>query len=74
MMEAALSDGCLYSTKFRVDLSHSLSLSPSADENLAGWGSGDRVESGVGGGVGLLERVIFFSSGVKGGRSCVQSS
>lgn len=32
----------------------------SADENRAGWGSGDRVESAVGGGVGLLERVIFF--------------
>lgn len=46
----------------------------SADENRAGWGSGDGVESAVGGGVGLLERMIFFSSGVKGGRSCVQSS
>lgn len=50
------------------------SLSLFADKNLAWWGSGDGVESGVGGGVGLLERVIFFSNGVKGGRSCVQSS
>lgn len=39
-----------------------------------GVGFGDGVESGVGGGAGLLKRVIFFSSGVKGGRSCVQSS
>lgn len=36
------------------------SCSLSADENLVWWGSGDGVESGVGGGVGLLERVIFF--------------
>lgn len=36
------------------------SLSLSAAEELAGWGSRDRVESSVGGGVGLLERVIFF--------------
>lgn len=60
-------------------ISLSLPLSPSlvlsADENLAWWVSGNGgLESGVGGGVGLLERVIFFSSGVKGGRSCVQSS
>lgn len=53
-MEA--SDGCLCSTKFGEDPSHSLSLF--ADENLVWWGSG--VESGVGGGVGLPERVIFF--------------
>lgn len=38
VMELAPSDGCLYSTKFRVDPSHSLSLS--ADENLAGGGRG----------------------------------
>lgn len=71
-MEAAPSDGCLYFAKFRAD--QSLSLSFPADENLVGWGSGDGVESGVGGGVGLLKRVIFFSSRVKGGRSCVQTS
>lgn len=78
VMEAAPSDGRAYSTDSLESLSLSLPLSCSlsADENLAGWGSGDGVESGVGGGVGLLERVIFFffSSGVKGRRSCVQSS
>ena len=51
----------------------SLSLSLQT-KNWQGGGTGDGFESGVGGGVGLLERVIFFSSGVKGGRSCVQSS
>ena len=72
MMEAATYDGCLNSAKFSKSVQLILSLS--TDENLTEWGSGFRVESSVGGGVGLLERAIFFSSGVKGGRSCVQSS
>lgn len=56
VMEAAPSDGRAYSTD-SSSLSLPLSYSLSADENLVGWGG---VESGVGGGVGLLERVIFF--------------
>jgi len=57
VMEAAPCDGCLYLTKFRVDLSYSppLSLSPQM-KIWRGRGSEDGVESGVGGGVGLLER------------------
>lgn len=64
VMEAAPSDGRGYSTDSLQSLSLSLSFarscSLSADENLVGWGSVDGVESGVGGGVGLLKRVIFF--------------
>lgn len=43
----AESDGCLHSTKFGVDPSHSLSPL-SADENLVGWGSGLSLVLGVG--------------------------
>lgn len=56
---AVRSDAGLRSIKFNVDVRNSLSLSLQT-RNLAGRGSGERAESSVGGGVGLLERVIFF--------------
>lgn len=56
--------------------SRSVSVSPSAEVNLLGW----RSEGGRGWvwcwGWGWIaeESDLFFSSGVKGGRSCVQTS
>lgn len=64
MITAVLSDGWILLT----------SLSLIRNQQSRRVGAADRVESSIGGGVGSLERVIFFSSGVKGGRSCVQSS
>lgn len=54
---AVRSDAGLRSIKFNVDVRNSLSLQT---RNLAGCGSGERAVSSVGGGVGLLESVIFF--------------
>lgn len=48
VMEAAPSDGCLYSTKFRVDLSHSLSL-----QTKIWWGGGRGTGLSLVLGVGL---------------------
>lgn len=83
-MEAAPSDGRAYSTD-SLESPPPLSCSPSADENLVGWGSGWwwwwwwrrwwwGVSLVLGVGLDCWREWSFFSSGVKGGRSCVQSS
>lgn len=60
VMEAAPSDGCLYSTDTYSGYLF-LSLLPLSPCRRKSGRVGVRgVESGVGGGVGLLERVIFF--------------
>lgn len=64
-MEAAPSNGCLYSTKFGVDLSHSFSLSLSADENLTGWGSGTGLSLVLGVGLDCWREWSFFPAGWK---------
>lgn len=55
VMEATPSDGRAYSTDSSESLSPSLSLVRSLQTKSGGVGG-----SGVGGGVSLLERVIFF--------------
>lgn len=64
-MEAAPSDGRGYSTdslqSLSLPLAQSLALVRSLQTKIwRGGGRGTGVESGVGGGVGLLKRVIFF--------------
>lgn len=53
-----------------ICLTHSLCRRKSGGMGVGGWG----WVWCWGWGWTVLERVIFFSSGVKGGRSCVQSS
>lgn len=65
----------LFNRQFIVSLAHSFarSCSLSADENLVGWGSGTGLSLVLGEGLDCWREWSFFSSGVKGGRSCVQS-